>query len=106
MFNNNTRQTSIIDGNSLVAFTETIEDDKAAFITQGSAQLCTLNYSLVLCSAYHLMYVDKRGSATNNFNPVPPTTFGVNRPRTLTVNNESTSSTKGLALVPNTLGSQ
>ncbi len=90
VFNNNSRQTGVIGGNSLATFTETFTDDKAAFVTQGTAQLWyRLNYSWALRSAYQIMYVDNIALATNNFNSVPPNTFGINRPRTLSINNDS-----------------
>jgi hypothetical protein len=99
VYNNNSRQTSVIAGNSLTTFTESIEDDQAAFITQGSAQLWyRLNYSWAFRSAYQVMCIDNVALATNNFNPVPPTTFGVNRPRTLSVNNDSNVVYQGFSL--------
>jgi hypothetical protein len=91
IYNNRAHQNTAILANSLPdTVNEEVLVNRAAYITQLSPQVFyRLNHSWAVRSSYQFMYIDNVALATGNFNPVPPTSLGVNLGRTPRINTDS-----------------
>ena len=87
-YNNRAHQITGITANSIPSLAEEVLANRAAYLSQLSAQLVyRLNYSWAVRSSYQLIYVDNVALAANNFNATSPSVFLPNSARTPTINN-------------------
>ena len=100
IYNNRAHQNTAIAANSLPnTYTEEVLSNRAASITQIAPQISyRLNHSWAFRSSYQFMRVDHVALASNNFNSIPPTTFGSTLVRTPTINNDANIYLSGFTL--------
>lgn len=100
LYNNRAHQNTAVFANSLPnTVTEEVLSNQPATVTQISPQVSyRLNHSWAFRSSYQAIYLDKVALATDNFNAVPPTDFGLNAGRVASINDDASIWMQGFSL--------